>query len=171
MTSRFRGRRSRSRKMLWAPFGTGEQALAASAGVGVDLLSLIRAAVPSINNFTVVRIRGFCGAAPVSPAGVQLFYEMGILIVTQPAFDAGAFPDPEADDASWMWRETLIWTPMLVRETSSGVFNTAFQLLQIDGKAQRRVDQADNTMVFSIKNRQATASEFTIEGMALLNLR
>jgi len=93
------------------------------------------------------------------------------VVVTQPAFDAGAFPDPEDDDASYMWKETFVWNPFLVRETSAGVFTAGAMILQMDVRAKRRVDQADNTMVFVMKNRQAVASEFGVEGMALLNLR
>ena len=163
--------RRRTRKMLWAPAGVGNQALAASVAVSVDILALIRTAVPSINNFTVVRIRGFCGARPSTVQVADTFYDVGIVVVTQPAFDAGASPDPENDDASYMYRETIICTPQLARETSAGVFTPGTQLLQIDVKAMRRVDQADNTFVFVIKNRQAVASAFQFEVMTLLNLR
>jgi len=101
----------------------------------------------------------------------NLFYEAGLVVVTQPAFDAGASPDPEDDDASYMWRETAIWLPYLIQETAAGVFVTSPQLYQIDVKAKRRVDQADNTLAFVVKNRQAVTSEFVFEGMALLDLR
>ena len=81
MTMR-RGRR-RAKKFLWAPFGTGLQVLAASAAVSVDLLSLIRTAVPSINNFTVVRIRGFESVRPTAISfAVPRIYDSGILVVT-----------------------------------------------------------------------------------------
>jgi len=169
MAQRFR--RSRQKKMLWAPFGTGTQALAASGASSADLLSLIRITIPSINNFTVVRMRGFCFAGPVSPSADPKFYEVATVVVTQPAFDAGASPDPENDDASYSWRETIVWTPLMTRETAAGVFNASPMMLQVDMKAKRRIDQADNTFVFVIKNRQATASEFSIEGMILLDLR
>lgn len=161
----------RRSKLLWAAFGTGTQALAASAAVSVDLLSLIRAAVPSINNFTVVRIRGFWFVSPTIANTNPLFYEAGMVVITQPAFDAGAAPDPENDDASYMWRETAIWNPFLMRETSAGAFTPGIQLYQIDVKAKRRVDQADNTLAFMVKNRQGVASLFGVEGMILLNLR
>ena len=144
---------ARARKMLWAPFGAGNQALVASAAVGVDMLSLIRTAVPSINNFTVVRIRGSTSVRPQSVATSTLFYESGIVITTQPAFDAGAFPDPENDDASYMYRETLLWTSLNVREVAAGTFVASPQIYMIDVKAKRRVDQADNTLVYAIKNR------------------
>ena len=115
----------RTKKMLWAPFGAGNGVLAASAAVSVDLISLIRIAVPSVNNFTVVRTRGFCGAKPDSPVSANpLFYEVGMTVVTQPAFDAGASPDPENDDASYMYRETIIWSPHIVAEQSAGVFRS-----------------------------------------------
>ena len=166
-----RGRR-KAKKFLWAPFGSAVQVLAASAAVGVDLLSLIRIAVPSINNFTIVRIRGFEAVRPTGGSfTVARIYDSGILVVTQPGFDAGAFPDPENDDASWMYRNSPIWTPNLVSETSSGVFSPGHQMYMVDVKAKRRSDQADNTLVYVIKNRQATASEFIVEGMALLDLR
>ena len=161
----------RSRKMLWAPFGAGNVALAASAVVGVDMMSLIRTAVPSINNFTVVRIRGSGSVRSSSVTATSLFFEAGMVITTQPAFDAGAFPDPENDDASYMYRETMLWTPLLVREIAAGNFVPCPQIYMIDVKAKRRVDQADNTLVYILKNRQANAGVFTIEGMALLNLR
>lgn len=162
----------RRRKLLWAPFGTGTQALAASAAVSVDLMALIRIAVPSVNNFTVVRIRGwsFVRVAALVRSD-PTFYEAAITVVTQPAFDAGASPDPENDDASYMWRQTMIWSPHLVAEQSAGQFKIGAQLYEVDVKAKRRVDQADNTVVFVIKNRQAIASDFGIEGMMLLDLR
>jgi len=161
----------RRRKMLWAAFGTAQQTLGASAVVFADLLSIVRAAVPSINNFTIVRIRGFEG---VRPNGVQTspaFYESAIMVITQAAFDAAAGPDPENDDASYMYRNTLIWSPQLVRETAAGSFTTTPQMYMVDVKAKRRVDQADNTLVYVIKNRAAIASQFFMEGMALLDLR
>ena len=161
----------RKRKMLWAPFGIGNQALAASAAVSVDMLSLIRISVPSINNFTVVRTRGFCGARPDAVSGDARFFDVAMTVITQPAFDAGAAPDPENDDASYMYRETIIWTPILTVENAAGAFVVSPQLLAFDVKAKRRVDQADNTLVFVIKNRQAVASTFLLEGMALLNFR
>ena len=161
----------RKKKYLWAPFGAGIQALAASVAVSVDLISLIRTVVPSINNYTIVRIRGFCGVRPTALDTITRFYEAGIVAVTQPAFDAGASPDPENDDASWMWRETLIWTVMNAASGAGGTFRNAQVLYQMDVKAKRRIDQADNTLVFVIKNRQAIASDFLIEGMALLDLR
>ncbi len=161
----------RTRKMLWAPFGVGTQALGASAAVSVDLLSLIRAAVPSINNFTIVRIRGLWGVGPSAVTSSSLFYEAGMIVVTQPAFDAGASPDPENDDASYMWRNSAIWTALFVREFGAGSFVSTPVLMPFDVKAQRRVDQADNTLAFVVKNRQANVSSFQVEGMALLNLR
>ena len=163
--------RSRRKKFLWAPFGSAFQTLAASAAVSVDLLSLIRSAVPSINNFTIVRIRGQEAVRTTAAFTTGKVYETGIIVVTQPAFDAGATPDPENDDASWMYRNTPVWTPNLMQETSAGVFSSGFQIYQIDVKAKRRVDQADNTLVYAIKNRQATAGQFNIEGMALLDFR
>ena len=165
-----RGRR-RAKKFLWAPFGTGSVALAASAAVTVDLLSLIRIAVLSINNFTVVRIRGYEAVRPVSSLTNLAVYDSGILVVTQPAFDAGATPDPENDDASYMYRNSPLWSPHLVTERAAGTFVTGYQIYAVDVKAKRRVDQADNTLVYAIKNRQAVASEFNIEGMILLDLR
>ena len=161
----------RRKKYLWAPFGVGIQALAASAAVSVDLLSFIRTAVPSINNFTVVRIRGFYGVRRTAVGTSMNLYDVAIIVVTQPAFDAGASPDPENDDASYMFRESPVWTPGNVRETAVGTFTTFHQLYQIDAKAKRRVDQADNTLVWVIKNRQALAADFILEGMALLDLR
>ena len=161
----------RTKKYLWAPFGAGIQALAASGAVGVDLLSLIRTAIPSINNFTIVRIRGYGGVRRVATGAAAQIYEAAMIVVTQSAFDAGAFPDVENDDASYMYRETWVWTLQLTRETAVGTFVTSHQLYQIDVKAKRRVDQADNTLVFAIKNRQAIAADFIIEGMALLDLR
>ena len=163
--------RRRVKKYLWAPFGAGVQTLAASAAVSVDLLSLIRASVLSINNFTIVRIRGFAFARPTAVNSLPLIYEAGIIVVTQPAFDSGNTPDPENDDASWMYRETYVWSPHNVAENAAGSFVTGIQLYQIDVRAKRRVDQADNTLAFAIKNRQATTSQFGIEGMALLDLR
>ena len=165
----FRGRKPR--KLLWAPFGVGIQALAASAAVGVDLLSLIRISVPSINNFTVVRTRGFVGATPNTADTANRFYDIAMTVVTQPAFDAGAFPDPENDDASYMYRETIIWIPGNINEVAAGNFDQFMQLLMFDVKAKRKVPQADNTLVFVIKNRQAIVSSFSIEGMALLDLK
>ena len=145
--------RRRPKKYLWAPFGTGAQTLAASAAVSVDLLSLIRIAVPSVNNFTVVRIRGF-EAVRASGGFTSLWItDSGIIVVTQPAFDAGATPDPENDDASYMYRNSPLWSPNLMTETSAGVFSAGFQIYAIDVKAKRRVDQADNTLVYAIKNR------------------
>ena len=98
-------------------------------------------------------------------------YDSAIIVVTQPAFDAGATPDPENDDASYMYRNSLIWSFHLISETSSGVFTRGIQLYAIDVRAKRRVDQADSTLVYAIKNRQAVSSSFVIEGMALLDLR
>ena len=161
----------RTRKMLWAPFGVGTQTLAASAAVSVDMLSLIRTAVPSINNFTVVRIRGYSGARPTGAQSAALFYDTAMVVITQPAFDAGAAPDPENDDASYMYRDHIIWNPNMVSEIAAGIFAISNMLLQFDIKSMRRVDQADNTLVFVIKNRQAIASTFVLEGDALLNLR
>ena len=161
----------RRKKYLWAPFGTGQQNLAASAAVSVDLLSLIRTAVPSVNNFTVVRIRGFEVVRPqVCNATLQI-YDTGIIVVTQPAFDAGATPDSENDDASYMYRNSPVWTANLCQEIAAGTFSPGFQIYMIDVKAKRRVDQADNTLVYAIKNRQAVVAHFNIEGMALLDLR
>lgn len=165
-----RGRR-RAKKYLWAPFGTGLQTLAASAAVSVDLLALIRTAVPLINNFTVVRIRGFEAVRPTACSGSLLLYDSGILVVTQPAFDAGATPDPENDDASYMYRNSPIWSANLCQETAAGTFSPGMNLYQIDVRAKRRVDQADNTLAYAIKNRTAIASQFNVEGMILLDLR
>ena len=161
----------RRKKYLWAPFGVGIQAFAASAAVSVDLLSLIRTAVPSINNFTVVRIRGFYGVRRTAVGTSMNIYDVAILVVTQPAFDAGATPDLENDDASYMFRESPVWTPGNVKETAAGVFTTYHQMYMMDVKAKRRVDQADNTLVWVIKNRQALAADFVVEGMILLDLR
>ena len=169
MVSR-RGRR-RPKKYLWAPFGAGLQSLAASAAVSVDLLSLIRTSVPSINNFTVVRIRGLEFVRPTAVNSNPQIYDSGIVVVTQPAFDAGSTPDPENDDASWMYRNSPVWQTSLVQEVSAGSFATGAQIYLIDVKAKRRVDQADNTLVYAIKNRQAVTAQFGLEGMALLDLR
>jgi len=161
----------RRKKLLWAPFGVGTQALAASAAVSVDLMSLIRSAVPSVNNFNVVRIRGVFGIRPTAANNNSLFYDAGIVVVTQPAFDAGATPDPEADDVSWLWFGTPIWTPSFVKETAAGVFVSASSLWDLDTKAIRKVPQADSTISFAVKNRQAVTSEFNLEGRMLLDLK
>ena len=146
------GSRRKAKKYLWAPFGSGQQTLGVSAAVSVDLLSLIRVAVPSVNNFTVVRIRGFAAVRPaISQISLQL-YDSGMIVVTQPAFDAGNTPDPENDDASWMYKETLMWSPGMVREVAIDSFQAVFQFYMIDVRAKRRVDQADNTLVYAIKN-------------------
>jgi len=167
----FRRRARRQKKLLWAPFGVGSQSLAASAAVSVDLMALIRTAVPSVNNFNVVRIRGLFGVKPIAVTGSTQFYDAGIIVVSQPAFDAGATPDPESDDVSWMWFVNPIWGPINVRETAAGAFATSPILFEVDARAQRRVPQADSTIVFAIKNRQATAAQFNMEGRMLLDLR
>ncbi len=161
----------RRRKMLWAPFGIGLQTLAASAAVGVDLVSLIRIAVPSIANYTVVRILGSCGAAPTASPGSPKFFDAGIIVTSQAAFDAGAFPDPVADDVSWLWFGNIVWDSQLVREFAAGSFTESFSVLPIDAKSKRKVPQADNTVIFVIRNRQAVAADFFIEGRMLLDQR
>ena len=164
-----RSRRPR-RKFLWMTFGTATVSLAASAVVAADLSSLVKGSMPSLSNFTLVRVRALWGVRPTATTTFQRYYDAGMLWVTEAAFQAGGVPDPENDDVSWLWRQTLAWHPGLIRETGAGVFTLYSMVAEIDNKAMRRVDELDQSLVFVVKNRQSVTSDFYVEGRALLKL-
>ena len=160
----------RRRKLTWALFGTGAVSLAASAAVAADLTTLILGQQPSLNNFTLVRVRALFGVRPISTTPTARFYDAGMTWVTDAAFSAGALPDPENDDVSWLWHSGVPWSPGNTAETSAGTFTTNFSMLEVDTKSMRRIDEQDQALVLVVKNRQATTSEFFLEGRALLRL-
>ena len=165
-------RSRRRKKYFWTPYGTGTTSLAASGAVAVDLTSILYANYPSSRDFTLVRLRGLMGCRPASNFTNLNTYNIGIVVVTLQAFQASAgTPDPEDDEASWLYQKTVVWTPNLMAETAAGVFAAGYMMFEIDARAMRKLPAAEQRVVFRIKNRQAVTSEFFIEGVALLDLK
>ena len=164
--------RRRRRKMIWAPFGAGTVTLSASAVSAVDLTSLILTAMPSLSDYTLVRVRGVAGVRPTTtPDGLTRFYEMAMMMANSREFSSGGFADPEQDDASYLWFTTVPHTPMMVQERGGSSFDNSPSIVEIDAKAKRKADELERRLLFIIKNRQAVASDFFIEGRALLDLK
>jgi len=155
---------------LWGGFGSAKVTLAASVAVAVDLTAPLLIAVPSLNNYTLVRVRALCGVQNIATNNAT-FYNLAMTVGNRRAFAAGGFADPEDDDASWLWQQSVTWSPFNIREIAAGTFNEQFQMVEIDTKAKRRFDETEKRLLFVIKNRQAIASEFFIEGQYLLELR
>ena len=170
MTSRFRRSRPR-RPTFWQGFGSALVSLAASVAVAADLQTLVKAALPSLSDYTLVRVRALYGVRPTPVSTTARFYDVGMTYVTEAAFAGGALPDPEDDDVPWLWHTALPWVPQLVTETAAGTFINGFSIVEIDNRAMRKIMQTDQSLVLITKNRQAVASEFFIEGRALLRLK
>ena len=168
MTQRLVSRRARMPRSrpqtMWGAFGSGQINLAASGVAAQNLTGLLKTVLPSLTNFTIVRIHANLSFRVNSGSASLRVFDFGLTVISQPAFDAGstAIPDPELDDVDWMFRQSYI------PEHNADDFE--WTNVAIDNKSQRRLNSADQLLVASFKNRQAVPLTLSLQGNLLVRL-
>ena len=77
-----------------------------TVGIGGQLvLEIVDQIIDGVADSTIERI---IGAIKINPAAnaLNVFYRLGLVLVSDDAMSAGAVPDPFADPASWMWEQS-----------------------------------------------------------------
>ena len=84
-------------------------------------------------------------------------------------------PDPELDDADWMWHDMgfLVHTTRENDAGSGDLLDSVPRYITIDNKAQRRMKSAEDTLLFVLKNdTSSNVSIFTgIAARVLMRMR
>ena len=159
------------RQRMWFPFGSGSVSVVGSASAVINLSNVHFSFFPESKDFTIVRIRAHVEAdATVVSAGMLV--DFGITVVSLQAFTIGptATPDPEDDDADWMWYGTLRSTVGEGREFAAGSFAAIPKELPIDNRSMRKVQASESRLVLVVKNRSANVFEYSVEGRYLVLL-
>jgi len=118
---------------------------------------------------TLTRIRAILQLATTATAAAEIVVDFGIVVVTVQAFAAGvtAVPDPEDDDADFLWFHSVNVIKGHFREVSAGGFRQMPITIEVDNLAQRKIDGSEKRLVLTAKNRSGTAAEFSFGGRAL----
>ena len=170
MVMRSRSSRGSSRRQrFWSNFGTGVFTLVGGGRASSNLTANLMTAFPEMKDYTLLRIRG------TFQMNAQVFatttIDVGIIVVTRQAFEAGttSVPDPELDDADWLWYSTLTHRGQRT-ERSAGVFAESPHALEIDNRAMRRIQGNEQRVIMSVKNRSGSNVDIDIEGRILFLL-
>ena len=114
---------------------------------------------------TVTRIRGemvVWATAATFPALNQAIWFAGIIVGHENLLTT--VPDPELDDADWMWYQTGYFVPDLV-EDDAGV-QTLLQFparyVTLDNRSQRKMLSEDSVVLFVIKNDASSDFAFNV---------
>ena len=147
---RFQGQgspRGRTGRLLWA----GVAATAISA-LGIGNQSGLSIVDPVTDAFsvgsTIRRIRGFVTLRGQAE-GLNILWRMGVITMGDDAFVAGAFPDPWADPAQWMYENA--------GRIEGDVVNRGTTRLDIDIKVSRRLPEAHTRLVVILENLAGSA--------------
>ena len=138
------------RQSIWQGSSVGGALLANNAVLSQVLVDVPLQTIYS--DGTVVRIRGVVGVAPDGTLNPARSEAMGIIVVTDQAFAAGAvaMPDPRVDTAAdWLWHS---WTTL---QGDTGAVTQLDELRQVtvDNKAMRRLPGGNKLLVFIITNQ------------------
>ncbi len=156
------------RPMSWVVGEAIPQGLAAGSQQEIDLLA-------SRSDFqrtdvTVTRVRGAGFLRATSDGVADHEMVLGIIVITQQAFTVGgtSVPDPDQDNADWLWWNQVYSVPAF-QEDSAGVSRIINlpTMFEIDSKAQRKMNEENQTLVLVIKNAGSVTIQF---GMRLRSL-
>ena len=106
---------------------------------------------------TITRIRGELFVdAPNDTNVVAGELDMGLIVVTNQAFAAGAgsLPDPALENADWLWWKHVRYISGFYEDNAGAqrIFN-ATRYFEVDSKAQRKLDEENKTLVWVVKNQ------------------
>ena len=135
---------------MWSSDGVDPVTLTQNQQAGTELLTGIITNIK--NGSTVERIVGTWGMRPVSSDALTVC-KMGILMMDEDAFSAGAFPELDVDDPAWLYLNTL--------ETYTGdIAANPSQLVtrDVNIKARRRYRSTAQKLIVIIENITSIAS-------------
>ena len=133
----------------------------ATSGGGNAVLLAENVSDPEKRGCTVVRLLARLTLAPATPgavSGVQTL-AMGILTMSDDAYTASAFADPEQDAdypvGGWLYRDVVT-----VRDETLASGIVAFPEVVLDLRAQRKLDRS--TLAFRVFNSALEGTAFTV---------
>ena len=145
----------------WGRFATPFVSIAVASRARVELTSLIKVAMPSVNNFTVQRI---VGTMTLLNSSLVAFGSctLGIMQNTN-RVTVTDVSQPDADDASWMyWWGGMVPTQGLA---------PGWLQLNVDNRSQRKLPELEQVLNLVVENTGTTTLNFACHGRILLGLK
>jgi len=144
------------RTRQWGRFQTDTIVVAGGGAARVEITSLLRARMPSLNNFTIQRVVGtldlFPGNNPIEPIICGM-------IKTTVNVTLAEVPIPDADDSSWLW-----WWGGLIPGLAD---RPNWRSVAFDNRSARRFPELESKLDFVLENNGASAFTFAINGRIL----
>ncbi len=173
-----RNRRTTTPRMAreWVIVKKNIDALAPGTPQKLDLGTTIAVALGTdFSGLTISAIKGRWAAKSLDATPIGLYEQVfaGIVLVGVEAFAAGgvSLPDPQHDNADWMWWDTLPVQDAKI-ETAAGAFDHySFTDFLIDNASMRRVRGSHQELALIISNTGAPANMAVSWAARILVLR
>ena len=159
-----RTRSSRGRSnLLWQTASVNPTTLGAGSSTTVNLLPN----VPDLDlgQATVMRIRGQWGYHPDN-SDLDHHVVIGIYVLPDESFVAGATLEPEADLGSYLWVDSA-W--MRLGDIIGGGSQQWVQR-EVDAKSKRRIRAPENSLVITVENTLSASLTFAFFLRVLLKM-
>ena len=177
MTQRRSAMRGRSRptgprrKLVWA----SEIATFTAGVIATNFVSLladfrVRLGANNVPGATITRIRGTVTAR--GTVGTSMDIRMGIIVVPE-GLGTSTIPTPFVDLDDWMWlnaRNIVQSAREVATDTFVGIDQVGHNVFDVDAKAQRKMEEVDQDLVFVGSAGAATAITYNLHLMTLLRL-
>ena len=167
MATRQRVRRSRVSRprgnLLWQTATVNPNSVTGESTLSTDILEYVPATL--LSRATVTRIVGAWAARPLVEDSTVAMVS-GIYVLPHEAFTAGAFLEPETDEASFMWTDMIY-----IRGSNlSGSVNNQYVQHPIDIRVKRKIRSMENILVFTSENTLGAQAERAFYLRILLQL-
>ncbi len=167
MATRQRVRKSRVSRprnnLLWATASVNPNAVLGNNTLNTSILDGVPTTLTA--RATVTRIVGTWAVRPLLTDSTVAMVS-SIYVLSQEAFSAGAFLEPETDEASYMWTDMVY-----IRGSDlNGAVNNQYVNRPIDIRVKRKVRSKENILVFTSENTLGDQAERVFYLRILLQL-
>ena len=157
-----RGGARRTGSLVWR--GIASTGLV-TLGIGTQLiLEILDSAIDNIANATIMRILGHVDLR-ASATNSNLFWRLGVILVSDDAIAVSAVPDPFEDAAAWMYENSGLFSASNINEPQQ------MTQLPIDIRVKRRMPQEDLSLAMILENMSGSSTSFTYFGYWKVLLR